>query len=80
VWWLFDILPYAVAEAKSTANMHHRSRGFQKSRFSDMVARFLAFDRCNNVFAKLGIARSAPQPSIKIVLDLAEKAGPDLAI
>ena len=80
--WLARVIPSIGIGGQmfSTANMHHGSRGLQEPRLSDMMAGFFALDRCTNVGFEFRIAGSASQPSIQVVLDLAEETSPDLSI
>src|SRR5208337_5297508 len=60
--------------------MHHRSRRFQKSGLSNVMAGFLALNGMENVCLEFRIVCPGPQSSIKVVLHLAEEAGTNLAV
>src|SRR5215469_16570145 len=65
---------------RSTADVNHRSGGFQETRFADMMARFLLLNGTENILAQFRLGSAGAHAPVKVVLDLRKKAGADLAV
>src|SRR5664279_929278 len=54
----------------SAADMHHGTRRFKKSGFTDMMTSFFALNGTEDIVAQFPVVRSFPQAAVEIVLHL----------
>lgn len=65
---------------QSAADVDHRPRRLQKSRFANVMAGFLGLHGLDNIGAQLGVRGAGSQAAIQVVLHLGEEAGADFAV